>query len=53
MNGEQKFERKWAICKNRKYDDNVHNETIKTNKETFRIDYFLYIVGWGISSLEC
>ncbi|PWA73036.1 zinc finger, TTF-type, Ribonuclease H-like domain-containing protein [Artemisia annua] len=53
MDVEPKFEEKRTICRNRKYDDSVDNETVKTGEEIFRTDYFLYIVDQAISSLQC
>ena len=40
------------MCRNRKYDDNVDNKTVKTGEEIFRTDYFLYIVDHATSSLQ-
>ncbi|KAK4578130.1 hypothetical protein RGQ29_028319 [Quercus rubra] len=33
-------------------NENVHNETTRSAEESFRIDYFLYIVDKAISSIE-
>lgn len=52
MDVERKFEEKRTICRNRKYDDNVDNETLKTGEEIFRTNYFLYIVDQAFSSLQ-
>ena len=40
------------MCRNRKYDDNVDNETVKTGEEIFITDYFVYIVDHATSSLQ-
>ena len=38
--------------KKKQFDENVHNETTRSAKESFRIDYFLYIVDKTTSSIE-
>ena len=45
MNGKPKFCDKCIICRKNKYDENTNNEISKSLEESFRIDYFLYIVG--------
>ncbi|PWA97997.1 zinc finger MYM-type protein 1 [Artemisia annua] len=52
MNVEPKFGKRRIMYRNRKYDDNVDNETVKTVEEIFRTDYFLYIVDHATSSLQ-
>ena len=48
----EKFKEKLAICRKRKYYDDFDNETIKTDEETFKTDYFLFIADQAISSLK-
>jgi hypothetical protein len=52
MGIEPVFREKRVIRRNRKFDENVDNETIRTPIDSFRIDYFLYIVNQAISSLK-
>lgn len=50
MNVEPKFREKRIIRRNKRFDENVGNETMKSPEESFRTDYFLYIVDQAISS---
>ena len=43
---------KHIIHRKKQFDENVHNETTRSTKKSFRIDYFLYIVDKAISSIE-
>jgi len=42
---------KWTNCK-KKIDKNIENEVIKLPQESFRMDYFLYIVDKTIITLQ-
>ena len=46
------FREKRIIHRKNHFDENVHNKTTWFAKESFRIDYFLYIVDKAISSIE-
>ena len=46
------FHEKRIIHRKKKFDENVHYETTCSAEESFRIDYFLYIVDKAISSIE-
>ena len=46
------FCEKCIIHKKKQFDENVHNEITRSAEESFRIDYFLYIVNKAISSIE-
>ena len=46
------FCEKHIIHRKKQFDENVHNETTHSAEESFRIDYFLYIVDKEISSIE-
>ena len=52
MNVKPEFREKRIIQRNRRYDENVANETIKTPIQLFKTDYFLYIVDKTITSLK-
>ena len=52
MNVKPKFREKRIIQRNRGYDENVANETIKTPVQLFKTDYFLYVVDKAITSLK-
>ena len=43
------FREKCIIHKKKQFDENVHNETTCSAKESFRIDYLQYIVDKAIS----
>jgi hypothetical protein len=38
------FREKCIICRKKRFDENANDETIQSAKESFRIDYFLYII---------
>ena len=44
MNIEPKFREKCISCRKKQFDKNVEDEIVKYLQESFRIDYFLYIV---------
>ena len=46
------FREKRIIHRKKQFDENVHNETTHSAEESFRIDYFLYIVDKEISLIE-
>ena len=46
------FCEKHIIYRKKQFDENVHNETTWFVEESFRIDYFLYIVDKAIISIE-
>ncbi|KAF5797875.1 putative transcription factor and/or regulators TTF-type(Zn) family [Helianthus annuus] len=52
MDVEPMFREKRIIHRNRRFDENVANETTKTPIELFKTDYFLYIVDQAISSIK-
>ncbi|XP_021980504.1 zinc finger MYM-type protein 1-like [Helianthus annuus] len=52
MGIEPSFREKRVIRRNRRFDENVDNETLKTPIDCFRTDYFLYIVDQASVSLE-
>ena len=52
MEIEPVFREKHIIHRKKQLDENVHNETTRSAEESFRIDYFLYIVDKAISSIE-
>ena len=52
MNIKSEFREKRIIQRNRRYDENVANETIKTPLQLFKTDYFLYVVDKSITSLK-
>ncbi|KAJ0724777.1 putative HAT dimerization domain, ribonuclease H-like superfamily [Helianthus annuus] len=52
MDVEPMFRGKRIIHRNRRFDENVTNETTKTPIELFKTDYFLYIVDQAISSIR-
>ncbi|XP_035830929.1 uncharacterized protein LOC118480273 [Helianthus annuus] len=52
MGIESSFREKRVIPRNRRFDENVDNETLKTPIDCFRTDYFLYIVDQASVSLE-
>ena len=49
MKIEPVFHEKRIIHRKKKFDENVHYETTRSAEESFRIDYFLYIVDKAIS----
>ena len=46
------FQEKRVICKKKHFDENVDHEITQSVEESFRIDYFLFIVDQAISSIE-
>ena len=46
------FCEKQIIYRKKQFVENVHNETTWSVEESFRIDYFLYIVDRAIISIE-
>ena len=52
MDIEPKFYDKCIIHRRKQFDENVDNEIIRSLKESFRIDYFLYIVDQAIFLLQ-
>jgi len=52
MNIEPEFRKKRVISRKKKFDENVDNEISKSLEESFRVDYFLYIVDKAIFSLQ-
>jgi hypothetical protein len=52
MKIEHVFREKYIIRKNKRFDENVNDEITQSTEESFRIDYFLYIVDQAISSIQ-
>ena len=52
MEIEPVFRQKRIIHRKQQFDENVLNEITRSAEESFRIDYFLYIVDKAISSIE-
>ncbi|XP_070040246.1 uncharacterized protein [Nicotiana tomentosiformis] len=52
MNIESEFRKKRVISRKNFFDENVANEISKSLEESFRVDYFLYIVDKAIVSLQ-
>ena len=52
MEIEPVFHEKYIIHRKKQFDENVYNETTCSAEESFRIDYFLYLVDKAISSIE-
>jgi hypothetical protein len=46
------FQEKRIIRRKRHFDENVDHKIIQSIEESFRIDYFLFIVDQAISSIE-
>jgi hypothetical protein len=46
------FQEKHVICRERHFNENVDHEITQSVKESFRINYFLFIVDQAISSIE-
>ena len=47
------FCEKRIICRKKQFDENVNDEITQFAEESFRINYFLYIIDQAISSIEC
>ncbi|KAG5568160.1 hypothetical protein H5410_064825, partial [Solanum commersonii] len=52
MNIEPEFRKKRVIYRKKQFDENVDNEITRSLEESFRVDYFLYIVDQAIFSLQ-
>ncbi|XP_074563704.1 uncharacterized protein LOC141820319 [Curcuma longa] len=52
MNIEPKFREKRVIRKNKRFDENVSNEVKLSPEESFKINYFNYIIDHALSSLQ-
>ncbi|KAL2957991.1 hypothetical protein AAZX31_18G182000 [Glycine max] len=52
MDIEPKFHEKCISRKKKQFDENVKDEIVKSLQESFRIDYFLYIVYKAITTLQ-
>ncbi|XP_070014487.1 uncharacterized protein [Nicotiana sylvestris] len=52
MNIEPEFRKKHVISRKKQFDENDDNEISKSFEESFRVDYFLYIVDKAIFSLQ-
>ena len=52
MEIEPLFDEKRIIRRKRQFDENNSEETMQSSKESFKVNYFLYIVDQGLSSLE-
>ena len=46
------FCEKRIIRRKKQFDENANDKTIQSAKESFRIDYFLYIIDQAISSIQ-
>jgi hypothetical protein len=45
------FHEKRIICIKKQFDKNANDETTQSAEESFRIDYFLYVIDQAISSI--
>jgi hypothetical protein len=52
MEIEHVFHEKCVIHGKKQFDENANNEITQSAEESFRIDYFLYIVDQAISSIQ-
>ncbi|KAK4710448.1 hypothetical protein R3W88_004961 [Solanum pinnatisectum] len=52
MNIEPVFRKKRVIYRKKQFDEKVDNEITRSLEESFRVDYFLYIVDQAIFSLQ-
>jgi hypothetical protein len=52
MEIEHTFREKRIIRKKKQFDENANDETVQSAEESFKIDYFLYIVDQVISSIQ-
>jgi hypothetical protein len=52
MDIEPKFREKRISRRKKQFDENVEDEIVKSLQESFRIDYFLYIVDKAITTLQ-
>ncbi|MBT1570005.1 hypothetical protein KK471_30840, partial [Klebsiella pneumoniae] len=46
------FRERRTIRRKRQFDENAHVEVAQSAEESFRINYFLYVVDEGINSLK-
>ena len=46
------FPKRRVIHRKKQFDENTDNEIIRSVEESFRVDYFIYIVDQAISSIE-
>ena len=46
------FREKRIICRKKQFDENANDEITQSTEESFRINYFLYIVDQAILSIE-
>jgi hypothetical protein len=46
------FREKRVSCRKKQFDGDANDETTQSTEESFRIDYFLYIVYQAISSIK-
>ena len=46
------FQEKRVICRKKYFDENFDHEITQSVEESFRIDYFLFILDQAISSIE-
>ncbi|XP_058740955.1 uncharacterized protein LOC131613289 [Vicia villosa] len=52
MNIEPKFREKRIIRRKKQFDEIIDNEVIKSPEESFKTDYFLYIIDQAITSFQ-
>jgi hypothetical protein len=52
MEIEHTFHEKHIICRKKQFDKNVNDKTVQSAEESFRIDYFLYIIDQAISLIQ-
>ena len=52
MEIEHVFHEKRIIRRKKQFDENANDETTQSVEESFRIDYFLYIIDQTISSIQ-
>ena len=52
MDIESKFREKCKIHRKPHFDENISNEITHLHEESFRIEYFLYILDQSINSIE-
>ena len=52
MDIEPKFREKRKIHRKSHFDENISNEITHSPEESFRIEYFLYILDQSINSIE-
>ena len=52
MDREPKFPEKRIFRRKKQFDEIAYNEVLKSPKESFKSDYFLYIVDQAIGSFQ-